>query len=62
MELALHEPRHGYYAAGPARLGTAGDFLTASDLGPAFGAAVARQVVELDRHLESPPRFDLIEF
>ncbi|NIM63624.1 MAG: SAM-dependent methyltransferase [Acidobacteria bacterium] len=62
MELALHDPAHGYYAAGPVRLGTEGDFLTASDLGPAFGRAVAQQVVELDRCLNSPPRLDLIEF
>ena len=62
MELALHHPRHGYYASGPQRLGEGGDFVTASDLGPAFGRAVARQVEELDRHLDHPGTFDLIEF
>ena len=45
MDLALHHPEHGYYAAGPARLGKRGDFITASDLGPAFGRALAHQVV-----------------
>jgi SAM-dependent MidA family methyltransferase len=62
MELALHHPEHGYYAAGPARLGESGDFITASDLGPAFGRALAHQVDELDRCLDRPGRFDLIEF
>ncbi len=61
MDLALYHPEHGYYAAGPARLGPEGDFVTASDLGPAFGRAVARQIVELDRLLGSPPAFHLIE-
>jgi len=61
MELALHHPEHGYYAAGAGRLGERGDFITASDLGPAFGRAVAQQVEELDRRLERPPSFDLIE-
>ncbi|TDI50233.1 MAG: SAM-dependent methyltransferase [Acidobacteria bacterium] len=62
MDLALHDPEHGYYAAGPARLGERGDFITASDLGPAFGRAMARQVDELDRCLGRPGTFDLIEF
>ena len=33
MDLALHHPEHGYYAGGERRLGPAGDFFTASDLG-----------------------------
>ena len=62
MDLALYHPEHGYYAAGPARLGERGDFITASDLGPAFGRVMAHQVDELDRCLDRPGNFDLIEF
>jgi len=61
MELALHHPRYGYYAAGPRRLGECGDFITASDLGPAFGRAVARQIAEFDRRCGEPDPFDIVE-
>jgi SAM-dependent MidA family methyltransferase len=61
MELALHHPEHGYYAAGPERLGRAGDFFTASDVGPAFGACLARQLVEMDAILDRPNPFRYVE-
>jgi SAM-dependent MidA family methyltransferase len=61
MELALHHPEHGYYARGPERLGRAGDFFTASDVGPAFGACLARQLVEMDALLDRPNPFRYVE-
>jgi SAM-dependent MidA family methyltransferase len=62
MDLALHDPTHGYYARGPERLGTLGDFFTASDVGRAFGRTVGRQLIEIDRLLGSPDPFDVIEY
>ena len=62
MELALHHPQEGYYAAGSERLGERGDFITASDLGPAFGACLAQQISEFDALAGAPPRLDLVEF
>ena len=62
MQLALHHPEFGYYAAGPERLGERGDFITASDLGPAFARAIARQIEVLDRLCGRPDPFDVIEF
>jgi SAM-dependent MidA family methyltransferase len=47
MEMALYEPGLGYYAAGAAKLGAAGDFVTAPEMTPLFGRALARQVREL---------------
>jgi len=47
MELALYEPGLGYYAGGAAKLGTAGDFVTAPELGSLFGRTLARQVAAL---------------
>jgi SAM-dependent MidA family methyltransferase len=47
MELALHEPGFGYYAAGAQKLGAGGDFVTAPELSPLFGRTLARQVAEL---------------
>src|SRR5262245_59507975 len=61
MELALHHPEHGYYARGPGRLGRTGDFFTASDVGPAFGACLARQLVEMDALLDRPDPFSYVE-
>jgi SAM-dependent MidA family methyltransferase len=61
MDLCLHHPAWGYYAQGPGRLGPSGDFVTASDVGSAFGEAVAHQLVELDLRLDHPDPFDLVE-
>ena len=57
MELALYEPGHGYYrrpAAGPGR---DGDFLTAPELHPIFGAAVARLAEQAWDALDRPSSF-----
>jgi SAM-dependent MidA family methyltransferase len=40
MEMALYEPGMGYYSAGAHKLGTGGDFTTAPELSPLFGAAI----------------------
>lgn len=47
MELALHEPGLGYYAAGARKLGRGGDFVTAPELSPLFARTLARQVAEI---------------
>jgi len=44
MELALYAPGLGYYAAGAAKLGAAGDFVTAPELSPLFARTLARGV------------------
>lgn len=47
MQRALYEPGLGYYAGGAAKLGAAGDFATAPELGTLFARTLARQVAEL---------------
>ncbi len=42
METALYAPRLGYYSGGAAKLGKDGDFTTAPELTPLFGAALAQ--------------------
>jgi SAM-dependent MidA family methyltransferase len=42
MELALYAPRLGYYSGGSAKLGADGDFTTAPEITPLFGAALAQ--------------------
>lgn len=50
MALALYAPGLGYYAAGAAKFGAAGDFVTAPELSPVFARAVA---AEIDRLLSA---------
>ena len=40
MEMTLYEPGMGYYSAGAHKLGAGGDFTTAPELSPLFGAAI----------------------
>ena len=61
MERALYDARHGYYASGSGGLGPEGDFVTASDAGRAFGRCLARQLGEIDRLLQRPDPFDVVE-
>jgi SAM-dependent MidA family methyltransferase len=42
MELALYAPDLGYYSGGAAKLGRDGDFTTAPEISPLFGATLAR--------------------
>jgi SAM-dependent MidA family methyltransferase len=46
MRRCLYEPGLGYYSAGLAKLGAGGDFITAPELGRAFGEALARYLIE----------------
>jgi SAM-dependent MidA family methyltransferase len=47
MELALYAPGLGYYAAGAAKFGMAGDFVTAPEISLLFGQTLARQTAEV---------------
>jgi SAM-dependent MidA family methyltransferase len=57
MELALYEPDLGYYRTSAERPGRTGDFLTAPETHPIFGAAIARQLDEVHRRIGAPDRF-----
>ena len=47
LELVLYAPGLGYYSAGSRKFGAEGDFVTAPELSPLFGQALARQVAEV---------------
>jgi len=47
MELALYSPGLGYYSAGAAKFGAAGDFVTAPEISSLFGRTLARQVAQV---------------
>jgi len=46
MELCLYAPGLGYYSGGAAKLGAAGDFVTAPEVSALFGRCVAHQALE----------------
>ena len=46
MEAALFDAEGGYYTT-RASLGFDGDYVTSTDLGPAFGRALARGIADL---------------
>ncbi len=61
MDLALYDPDGGYYRAAAARPGRGGDFITAPELHPIFGATLARAVLETWERLGRPDPFVVIE-
>jgi SAM-dependent MidA family methyltransferase len=49
MEIALYAPGLGYYSGGARKFGPGGDFITAPELTPLFGQALAAQVEQIMR-------------
>jgi SAM-dependent MidA family methyltransferase len=62
MELALSHATGGYYTGPRSRPTRGGDFLTAPELHPIFGSALARQLAECWDRLERPDPFTLVEY
>lgn len=62
MEIALYDPERGYYRAPDARPGREGDYVTAPELHPIFGATLASAVLEIRERLGSPERFTVREY
>lgn len=47
MELTLYTPQLGYYTGGAAKLGSAGDFITAPEISTLFGSALANFAMQI---------------
>lgn len=47
MDMCLYYPEIGYYTSSRAKIGRNGDFFTSSSVSPAFGAMIARQLLEM---------------
>jgi len=58
MNLALYAPGLGYYSAGSAKLGAAGDFTTAPEVSTLFARCVARQCAQI---LKATPGGSILE-
>ncbi len=61
MKLALYDPDGGYYRAEAARPGREGDFLTAPELHPIFGATLSSGLREIWERLGRSDRFTIRE-
>ncbi|HTN81099.1 MAG TPA: SAM-dependent methyltransferase [Acidimicrobiales bacterium] len=60
MEAALYDPEWGFYASG-GRAGRRGDFITSAEVGPLFGAVVARALDSWWIAAGSPRPFVVVE-
>jgi SAM-dependent MidA family methyltransferase len=58
MELVLYAPGLGYYSAAQPKFGAAGDYVTAPEISPLFGRALANQIVQV---LDQLPTGDVLE-
>lgn len=59
MQHALYAPGLGYYTAGSKKFGQGGDFVTAPEISPLFGAVAARQIAPA---IASIDRAEVLEF
>jgi SAM-dependent MidA family methyltransferase len=61
IDAVLYDPDGGYYATAPSPLGTSGDFYTAPQVDPMFGAALARRILTEFERLGRPDDFVVAE-
>lgn len=59
MQLALYHPQHGFYARGGA--GRRRDFITSPEVGPLYGAVVARALDDWWDRLGRPGTFEVVD-
>jgi SAM-dependent MidA family methyltransferase len=62
MERALYEPGHGYYRRDDAAPGRGGDFLTAPETHPIFGAVIGRLMEQAWDAVGRPDPFTITEY
>ena len=63
MELALYTPILGYYSGSASKLGTAGDFITAPEISPLFGASITQTLLPILENLQKIGKpLEILEF
>ena len=61
MEIALYYPELGYYTSKQSKIGTRGDYYTSSNITPAFGAMIGKQIEQM-WHILGEKAFTIIEY
>jgi SAM-dependent MidA family methyltransferase len=61
MDAALYDPEHGFFSAGRGAPGRRGDFLTSPEVGPLFGAVVARALDTWWDELDRPDPYVVVD-
>ena len=63
MQAALYDREHGYYNTARSKIGPEGDYYTAGNVHPAFGAVLARSFVEMWNEVsrDASERFTIVE-
>ncbi|MEI7593872.1 MAG: SAM-dependent methyltransferase [Actinomycetes bacterium] len=61
VDLALYDPVHGFYSSGVGQAGRRADFLTSPEVGPLFGAVIARALDLWWNQLGRPDPFTVVE-
>lgn len=61
VEAALYDESEGFYQTG-GQSGRSGDFVTAPEVGPLFGAVIARAIDSWWRDLDCPDQFEVYEW
>ncbi len=62
MEMALYYPEFGYYMRRDIKIGKRGDFYTSTNLHPAFGRTILRQIEEFWTIMDKIRPFYIIEY
>jgi len=62
MDLSLYDADGGYYRGPASRPGRAGDFITAPELHPIFGATLATGILQIRDRLGAPVPFTIREY
>ena len=53
MNLVLYDPKLGYYTGGAIKFGSKGDFITAPEISPYFGASIAQTISPVIQHFRN---------
>jgi SAM-dependent MidA family methyltransferase len=61
QDRCLYDPEHGFYATSTGAGARGGDFLTSPEVGPLFGAVLARWIDAVWASLGEPDSFDVVE-
>ena len=63
MELALYTPILGYYSGSASKLGSTGDFITAPEISPLFGASITQTLLPILENLQKIGKpLEILEF